>query len=103
MYGDIHIINGEKYREIGVGLYQSVNPKKIYSTSEAIEKLEKEKPDSIDFIDDYMTLTELIEIADKYDYHIVPSGSNVIRLSKTPSDSIVQVARNEADLERLLK
>lgn len=92
-------------REISPGLYIDDNPPLIYSFSEMIRILDKgDKPDTIDFFSEYCTLTEVLDIADKYNYHIITSGyTNVTRLSKQPdNNSIVQVARNKQDIDRLL-
>lgn len=76
----------------------------VHSFSEAIKLIEEHEPMNVDFFNECCTLNEVIEIAEKYDYYINPTGfMNVTRLSKDPNNSIVQIARNNDDLERLLK
>ena len=73
--------------------------------TEVVQALESGlTPDIIEFNNEYYTLTDVTEIADRFDYYIVPSGYiNITRLSKVNTNNFIQVARNNQDIEEFLK
>jgi len=68
----------------------------IYSFTEAVKLIDQYNPENIDFYNDYVSLNDVIDIAEKYNYHIIATDyMNVTRLSKYPSLGIVQVLVKE--------